>query len=67
MDSLKLFFRSLEGRCLDNQFLLALCGLIHRATISVYIAALSPELIRWTQAASGTAGWANIGLCLASN
>ena len=36
---------------------------IHRMCISV---TLSTELIRWTQAASGAAGWANVALCAAS-
>jgi len=47
---LKLAFRSLEGRCRSNQLLLV----------------LSTELIRWTQAASGAAGRANVALCRAS-
>jgi len=36
---------------------------IHRMCISV---TLSTELIRWTQAARGAAGWANVALCAAS-
>jgi len=50
MTNLKLVFRSLKGRCHDNQFL----------------SVLSTERIRWTQAASGAAGRANVGLCRAS-
>ena len=52
----KLVFRSLAGRCDRNQFLV-LCTLLHRLCIYVV---LSTALIRWTQAASGAAGRANV-------
>jgi len=60
MVNLKLVVRFLKGSCHGNPFLLGLSTELHRICISVVI---STELIRWTQAASGGAGRANVGLC----
>jgi len=38
-----------------------------RAIKRVCVCVLSTELIRWMQAASGAAGWANVKLCTASS
>ena len=57
------FFRSPKGRFQSDQFLLVLSTEILRIGLCVH-AVLSTELIRWTQAASGAAGRANVALCL---
>jgi len=57
------FFRSPKGRFQSDQFLLVLSTEILRTGLCVH-EVLSTELIRWTQAASGAAGRANVALCL---
>jgi len=54
---------STSQRTLSRQpFFSVLAALLHRICISVVS---STELICWTQAASGAAGRANVGLCRA--
>jgi len=59
---LKLVFRSLKGRCHVNQFLSVLCTQFSSGDIRQMALALVRVVHggRWTQAASGVAGRANL-------
>ena len=61
-DQSEISFSISQGTLSRQPFFSVLATLLHRICISVVS---STELICWTQAASGAAGRANVGLCRA--